>query len=335
MLLIAAFLLAPDLRCSPPPAPGSTTPALDALVDAAEPGSLAERFAWWRGSRRLRRGHATPCELVRADGPWRAPLTAAGWQALLRDDFTTYPPDTPWKPNEQIGPWKTLWRGCAGPCDDELGEGVRVVPATATTAATLSLRPTPPQHAEMTRSTFVTTAEVAAGPLLLEASLRTDAQLRDGPNPWESAWLFWRLAKDDSAPAKAADPAGLCGGRHGLYLALKTNGWELGKFGPGYAKGLAADPSAGGCQRFLASGESPRAVPGQWQRVCVLAVDDQFSAWVDSELLTGAGVWQDRDDRDTRDGRPEGEGRYASGGVGLYTEDAAVSFTDLHLFGRP
>ena len=338
LLLLAAALVAPRLHCpaEDPPLPGS--PALHALADAANRGSLARRLAWRRGTRRVERGRATPCELVRPDGPWRAPLTDVGWSTLLDDAFTAYEPDAPWNPTEPVGPWTTLWRGCAGPCDEELGEGVRVGPSTGPDddpLRVLSLRPSPPEHPQMTRSTFVATTEVAAGALLLEASLRTDSQLRDVPNPWETAWLFWRLAEDGDDRAKAADPSSLCGGRHGLYLALKTNGWELGKFGPGYSQGLTGDPAAGGCQRFLASGEAPAAVPGQWQQVCVLAVDGHFAAWVDGEPLVGAGSWLDRDDRGSRGDRPEGEGLYVSGGVGLYTEDAAVSFADVRLFAQP
>lgn len=337
VVLVAAALLLFDPSCDPDPQPPHVASLLEALSARAAPSSLADRWAWWRGARRLARGRATPCELTERDGAWRLPLEAAGWRTVLQDDFSGYEPEAPWQPRTPLPAdaprWTTLWRGCAGPCDEV--EGVR---ATASTdpggepGQVLSLRPAPPDHDGVTRSTFVASTAPAVGPLLLQASLRTDAQLRQAPNPWETGWLFWRLAEDLSTRAQTADPADLCGRRHGLYLALKTNGWELGKFGPGYAAGLTRDPAAGGCQRFLASGDSPRARPGHWQRVCVLAIDDRFAAWVDGEPLVGAGTWQDRDDTAIRAGRPEGEPLYSSGAIGLYTEDAAVSFTDLRLF---
>ncbi len=325
--LTALLLLGPDCRTEP--LPDHAEQLVDALADRADRGSLARRTAWWKGTRRLRRGRATPCELAASDGPWRDSLSRAGWRPLLEDDFGDHE-DVPWEPGVGVPDpdepdWLPLWRGCAGPCGE--AEGIRP------TGEGLSLRPAPPDHDGVTRSTFVASA-AETGPMLLSASLRTDAQLRDEPNPWETAWLFWRLGATDDDRSRAADPAGLCSQRRGLYLALKTNGWELGKFGPGYSSGLAADPQAGGCQRFMASGDSPKARPGRWQRVCVLALEDRVAAWVDGELLVGAGTWRDRDDRLERGGRPEGEPVHLSGGVGLYTEDAAVSFTDVVLFGE-
>lgn len=66
-------------------------------------------------------------------------------------------------------------------------------------------------------------------------------QLRAGsaPNPWETAWLVWDYLDNE----------------HFSYLAIKTNGWELGKRDPAYSGG----------QRFLATGDAPATAAGQWR----------------------------------------------------------------------
>jgi hypothetical protein len=341
LVLVAALgWLAP--RCLRAPTPDHLAAALTALEAEAAIGGTSDR-AWRRGLARVARGAADPCTLARSE--WSAPLRGSGWDWQVRPDLGPYAPDAPWvpwepAPAEPPAPteepnWRVLWRGCDTTCDEAVGEGVHVR-ADPGGARRIVLRSTPPEVAGTTRSSLVASTADRVGPMLLEASIRLDEQLRAEPNPWESGWLFWRLAEDRSKRALQADPDSLCGGRHGLYLALKTNGWELGKFGPGYSAGLPGAPGSGGCQRFLATGRSPRAEPGRTQRVCVLAVDDAVAAWIDGELLVGeGGAWSDRDDPEpAAAGRPQGERRYDAGAVGLYLEDASVSFTDVALFGR-
>jgi Domain of Unknown Function (DUF1080) len=125
----------------------------------------------------------------------------------------------------------------------------------------------------------------------LRVEMRTLEQLRVGtePNPWEVAWLVWRF--DDS--------------EHFYYLALKPNGWELGKRDPGYPGG----------QRFLATANSPSFRVGEsWNDVRVHAVGSRFTVWVDGEKLS------DFEDHE----RP-----YKSGHIGMYTEDALVQFRNF------
>jgi hypothetical protein len=55
---------------------------------------------------------------------------------------------------------------------------------------------------------------VFSGDITFRGRVRTVKQLRTGsdPNPWESVWIVWNY-----------------NGGHFYYVALKTNGWEIGK----------------------------------------------------------------------------------------------------------
>jgi hypothetical protein len=121
-----------------------------------------------------------------------------------------------------------------------------------------------------------------------EARVYTHRQLRDAaPNPWEVAWLVWSYS----------DPT------HFYYLALKPNGWEVGK----------ADPAYQGAQRFLATGPTAYAV-GTWHEVHVSQEGPTFSVTVDGQPLATV---------------TDAERPYLRGAIGLYTEDAEVSFADV------
>jgi Domain of Unknown Function (DUF1080) len=125
----------------------------------------------------------------------------------------------------------------------------------------------------------------------LRVEMRTLKQLREGtdPNPWEVAWLVWRL--DDA--------------EHFYYLALKPNGWEVGKRDPAYPGG----------QRFLDTGNSPSFPVGEaWNEVRVHAVGSKFTIWIDGKKLSN---FEDLE-------RP-----YGSGHIGMYTEDARVQFRNF------
>jgi hypothetical protein len=119
--------------------------------------------------------------------------------------------------------------------------------------------------------------------------VRTRRQLRQPrPRPWEVAWVVWHYTDD----------------RHFYYLALKPNGWELGK----------EDPAYPGAQRFLATGSTPRYPVGPWHDVEVRQTGDTISVRVDGQPLTTA---RDR------------QAPYRGGRAGFYTEDADVEATRL------
>jgi hypothetical protein len=123
----------------------------------------------------------------------------------------------------------------------------------------------------------------------LSARIKTVDQLRpNDPNPWEVGWIVWNYTDN----------------KHFYYLALKPNGWELGKADPGYS----------GAQRFLATG-SDRSFPiGRWNTVGVRQVGNTLSVSANGETLV---TFTDQE-------RP-----YTHGSIGFYTEDARVNVDNV------
>ncbi|MEU3350546.1 calcium-binding protein [Streptomyces sp. NPDC037389] len=90
---------------------------------------------------------------------------------------------------------------------------------------------------------------------------------------------------------------------HFYYITLKPNGWELGKRDPAYPGG----------QRFLATGSDGFPI-GRWSGVKVAQRGAHMEVSVDGKGLV---AYEDRE-------RP-----YLRGGIGAYTEDARVVFSDI------
>lgn len=128
----------------------------------------------------------------------------------------------------------------------------------------------------------------------IRTKVTLDEQLRRGstPNPWESGWLVTRYQ----------DP------EHFYYVALKTNGWELGKRDPAYPGG----------QRFLATGSTPRAKVGSAQTAVLQAVGRKLIVKINR---TTVATFTDTE-------RP-----YTTGRVGMYSEDAVVTFSRISVAG--
>lgn len=123
------------------------------------------------------------------------------------------------------------------------------------------------------------------------ASMQTTDQVRDGqPNPWEVGWFLWRYQ----------DP------QHFYAVVLKPNGWEVSKQDPAYPGG----------QRFLASGKTPTFPLGSKHTVTVTPIDDEAGFLVSANGKDLAKV-------------VDKERPYKKGRVALYTEDAAVTFSDI------
>jgi hypothetical protein len=91
--------------------------------------------------------------------------------------------------------------------------------------------------------------------------------------------------------------------QHFYAVALKPNGWELSKQVPG----------APGGQRFLASGNSPRFPTGAWHQLTVVQHGGEITVTANGRRLTH---FVDPDP-------------YTRGAVGLYTEDAVVTFRNI------
>jgi hypothetical protein len=91
---------------------------------------------------------------------------------------------------------------------------------------------------------------------------------------------------------------------HFYSLMLKSNGWELGK----------EDPAFPGAQRFLATGSTPVFPIGVPYTVRVVQVQGQMVVYVNGVSLTSF--------TDTQT-------PYLSGSIGLYCEDAHVTFGNV------
>jgi hypothetical protein len=127
--------------------------------------------------------------------------------------------------------------------------------------------------------------------LVLSADVRTDSQLRRGD---PNAWEVGWVLWHYSSPSRF------------YALALKPNGWELSK----------QDPAATGGQRFLASGTTP-VFPVQTEyRVSVVQVGSVIKVSADGQLLTAY---------------TDSEEPYLDGRIGFYTEDAKVTFRNIHV----
>lgn len=153
----------------------------------------------------------------------------------------------------------------------------------------LLLEPKAAQAADATHAAMVVSQRSFEN-VRFSGTARTLAQLRQGsaPNTWETAWVVFNHAGDERF----------------YYVALKVNGWELGK----------ADAAYPGAQRFLATGSDLPTPVGEARRFEVTVEGATIAVWIDGRLVTTF----------TDEERP-----YLSGSVGFYTEDARVAFDDV------
>lgn len=197
------------------------------------------------------------------------------------DGFSTIPAGTTLTPGTRYGNWMPAWNG--------FGSITRVTDGQAA----LQLEPETATTPGETHSALVTSVP-SFGNTDLTMSVRTVSQLRQGsaPNPWEVGWALWHYT-DNS---------------HFYYLALKPNGWELGK----------EDPAYPGNQRFLATGGRSFAV-GSWHQIHVTQIAGTVTVSADGLVLTTF---------------VDGERPYLSGSIGLYCEDSLVHFAGISATGR-
>ncbi|MFD9790576.1 calcium-binding protein [Streptomyces sp. NPDC059070] len=202
-----------------------------------------------------------------------AALLAAGVFGLTRCAAGSGPAaHEPWADGSTHGVWRSVFNGQGSNTGSD---------------SALELTPRRATAADVTHAGLVV-SRASYADVRYQARLRTVRQLRTpAPNTWEVAWLVWAYT----------DP------EHFYYLALKPNGWELGKRDPAYPGG----------QRFLATGEQ-RFPVGARYTVRVEQRGARLAVAVDTAGLA--------DFTDVE--RP-----YLQGGVGAYTEDAQVRFTDL------
>ena len=154
----------------------------------------------------------------------------------------------------------------------------------------LTMSPKAPSQPDKSHAALSLSSEAYSNKLLFSGHVATLKQLRTGsaPNPWECAWIVWHFSDFD----------------HFYYLALKPNGWELGKRNPKYPGG----------QRFLATGNLSFAI-GSWSRFRIAHIDNKITVTVNNMRLT---TFVDSE-------KPI----YRSGRLGIYTEDATVAVDNL------
>ncbi|MCU0299211.1 MAG: hypothetical protein MUF33_11950 [Candidatus Nanopelagicales bacterium] len=176
---------------------------------------------------------------------------------------------------DRYGPWRVVFAG--------YGEVV------ATSNSRLRLRPAIATAPEQTHAALAVT-DATYSSTRIKARVTLNQQLRTGsaPNPWETGWLITRYQ----------DP------EHFYYLALKTNGWELGKRDPAYPGG----------QRFLATGPAPTAREGQSQVAVLIAKGSKLTVRINGNTVTSFS---------------DAETAYTTGSAGVYTEDADVTFDQI------
>ncbi len=151
------------------------------------------------------------------------------------------------------------------------------------------------QSGETHASLALSTQKVSNG--IIEFDMRTDKQLRQNnpANTWEAAWMMWRYVDDF----------------HHYYFVLKTNGIEFGK----------KDTSCH-CEEqvFLKTGSSPKLQLGSWTHVKISSIGAHTSIWLNGVLVV-----------DMDDPSYSKTADMSSGSIGLYNEDAAVSFDNISI----
>jgi hypothetical protein len=218
---------------------------------------------------------------------------AAKAKTLLKDDFNAQA-KTVWADGSTHGAWLARYNGYG--TTSVVTDGTNV----------LQESPQASTSSGETHAGLVTTTKTFSN-FDLTLRLKTVKQLRTPtPNPWETGWVLWHFASDQAF----------------YYLALKTNGWELGKVDA--TKQDPAGPSCvwpsytnclyPGAQRYLITSSTPTFPVGTWYRVRIRHVGNAMTFWVNGAQL---GSFTDS------------ERAYTSGKIGLYNEDATVRFDDV------
>lgn len=213
----------------------------------------------------------------------------------LYETFDSYPTSAAWSEGSTVNLWRVEFVGTDGQVVpvDAGGEG-RVLQLQAHDNASTS--------ASLVVCNHTTTGDVG-----YRVRLQTVEQLRSPtPNPWEVAWFCWNYTE----PASDV--------RRFYYVALKTNGIELGK--------VDQSTTFPGGQRFLFTDGTAHSL-GTWYTVDVLQTGANIRVWVDGTLRV------DFTDGVGSGGTPawgtSGEIVMTSGAVALYHEDARVQFGEV------
>ncbi len=132
----------------------------------------------------------------------------------------------------------------------------------------------------------------------LSVDVRTDTQLRQNsrPNQWEVGWILFRYTDTF----------------HYYWFSLKPNGVELGKKDCNFC----TNPADG--QDILYTGPLPSLKIGQWSQWNIEVIKNHIKISIDGNKII-----------DFVDSKMSE--RLDSGSIGMYTEDAKVSFDNFYL----
>ncbi|HVF53961.1 MAG TPA: DUF1080 domain-containing protein [Actinomycetota bacterium] len=205
----------------------------------------------------------------------RAASPAPG-SVLFQEDFEAFAVGEPWLDGTRHGAWTSTYNGY----------GVNQVVGEA--SKHLAQAPLASTQPDETHASLITTRKSFTD-IDFTVRAKTVAHLRaPAPNPWETAWVLWNYTDD----------------LHFYYLALKPNGWELGK----------EDPAYPGAQRFLATGSDPTYPVGSWNKVRIIQRGAHIVVEVNGTQIVSF---------------VDNERPYLGGRIGLYNEDADVRFDDI------
>jgi hypothetical protein len=152
-------------------------------------------------------------------------------------------------------------------------------------------------HASLVTSTSATK------PTAIHVEYQNQQQLRTGsaPNAWEVGWTLFNYTDNN----------------HFYYVALKPNGWELGK-----------EWVSGGVQQqqFLATGATPTAAIGTW---LILDITMSYTGTTQATITVKAKIGSAAQvtlTTFTDNGLSVSGAAYQSGKLGLYNEDCKVDY---------
>jgi hypothetical protein len=207
------------------------------------------------------------------------------------------------------GKWQNIFNGggSSGVTMDQDGCPIFFEqPATATTPSQIN-----PDGSTTsgTHSTLVLTPAIFTD-FTLSLDVRTDRQLRVNtppntpPNPWETAWIMFRYVDR---------------GHHDWFY-LGTTHYELGKKDTPVVNGQIQE-----IQYILKTGSTPVVNLGHWQHWEVTVIGNHIAVAVDGIPVLD---YVDAGETRTNGTRIPPMSNYA-GQIGLYTEDAAVSYANV------
>jgi hypothetical protein len=165
--------------------------------------------------------------------------------------------------------------------------------SVASSGSAITLTPASPTGQYDTHSGLVTTTasyNASSTPITINATVVNNNQLRQSFPP--NPWeVGWTVWNFTNNTSF-------------YYFSLKSNGWELGQANPAYP----------GAQRFLATGSTPSSTIGVPYNIKVVQTGNNIVVSINNVVVTNF--------TDT-------VAPYYSGKVGLYTEDASVSFSNV------